>query len=122
MINAIHAVIYSKEAEAVRAFFRDVLQFPAVDAGHGWLIFALPPAEVGVHPTDSPSEDGKHQLYLMCDDVQRTVDELTAKGVEFTQPIRKLSFGYVTAMKIPGGEIHLYQRTHSSPLTTRPPD
>jgi predicted enzyme related to lactoylglutathione lyase len=117
MINAVHAVIYTKESDAVRAFLRDVLGFSSVDAGHGWLIFALPPAELGVHPTDSDSQDGRHQLYLMCDDVEATVAELKGKGVEFTQPVKDAGFGLLTAMKIPGGaELHLYQPKHRSPL------
>ena len=117
MINAVHAVIYTKDAEAVRAFFRDVLGFSSVDAGHGWLIFALPPAELGIHPTSSVLEDGRHLLYLMCDDVAATVTELKGKGVEFTQPIKDAGFGLLTAMKIPGGgELHLYQPKRASPL------
>ncbi|MCU1261417.1 MAG: Glyoxalase-like domain protein [Bryobacterales bacterium] len=114
MINAVHAVIYTKDAEAARAFFRDVLGLPHVDAGHGWLIFALPPAEMGVHPTDG---ENHHQLYLMCDDVEATVAELKAKGVEFTQPVKDAGFGLLTALKVPGGgELSLYQPKHASPL------
>jgi hypothetical protein len=77
MINGFHAVIFTKDAEGVRAFMRDKLEFSSVDAGGGWLIFALPPGEVAAHPAD---EDGRHELYLMCDDVRRTVEELEAKG------------------------------------------
>jgi catechol 2,3-dioxygenase-like lactoylglutathione lyase family enzyme len=84
MINAVHALIYAKDADRVRAFFRDVLGFPSVDAGGGWLIFALPPAELGIHPHEGEREC---ELYLMCDDVQATVAGLKAKGVEFTRPI-----------------------------------
>jgi predicted enzyme related to lactoylglutathione lyase len=112
MINAVHAVIYNKDADGVRAFFRDVLGFPAVDAGQGWLIFGLPPAEAGVHPIEGA---GRHQLYLMCDDVEATVEELKLKGVEFTQPIKDVGWGLLTAMKIPGGEeLSLYQPRHAS--------
>lgn len=118
MINAVHAVIYTKDADAVRAFFRDVLGFSSVDAGNGWLIFALPPAELGIHPTDSASEDGRHTLFLMCDDIRATVRELKGKGVEFTQAVKKQAWGLLTAMKIPGGgELHLYEPTHPSPLS-----
>lgn len=118
MINAAHTVIYTREAEAVRAFFRDVLKLPFVDAGHGWLIFALPPGELGIHPTDSASEHGKHQLYLICDNIESTVAELKAKGVEFTQPVKNAGFGLLTAMKVPDGtEIFLYEPKHASPLT-----
>ena len=76
MINGIHALIYTKDADGVRAFFRDVLKWPSVNAGHGWLIFALPPAELGIHPTDG---DGRHELYIMCEDIQVTVQELKDK-------------------------------------------
>ena len=117
MINAAHTVIYTKEPDALRAFFWDVLGFPSVDAGGGWLIFALPPSELGIHPTGSASEENRHELYLMCDDVEATVNELKAKGVEFTKPINKVVFGLITAMRIPGGgELYLYQPTHPSPL------
>lgn len=118
MINAIHAVIYTKQAEELRAFFRDTLQLPNVDAGHGWLIFALPPAELGVHPTASDTQDGQHQLYLMCDDIEATVAELRDKGVEITRPVTNAGWGLLTALKLPGGtELSLYQPRHPSPLT-----
>jgi predicted enzyme related to lactoylglutathione lyase len=114
MINAIHAVIYTKDAEAIRAFFRDVLELPNVDAGGGWLIFALPPAELGIHPHDG---EPHHQLYLMCDDIYATMDQLRKKGVEFTQPIREAGFGLLTALRLPDGEtLYLYQPKHASPL------
>jgi catechol 2,3-dioxygenase-like lactoylglutathione lyase family enzyme len=118
MINAVHTVIYSKDAEAVRAFFRDVLGLASVDAGHGWLIFALPPGELAVHPTSSAPEDGRHMLYLMCDDIVATVAELKGKGVEFTAAIKDAGWGLLTAMRIPGGgELHLYQPKHRTPLS-----
>ena len=80
---------------------RDVLGFSSVDAGGGgWLIFALPPAELAAHPTDG---DGRHELHLMCDDVHATVEELSRKGVEFVRPVSDEGFGLVTAMKLPGG-------------------
>ena len=114
MIHAAHVVLYNKDAEATRAFFRDVLKFPSVDAGGGWLIFALPPAEAGIHPSDG---ENYHQLYLMCDDIHRTVEELTAKGVEFTLPVKEQRFGLLTAFRIPGGdELFLYEPRHASPL------
>jgi catechol 2,3-dioxygenase-like lactoylglutathione lyase family enzyme len=84
MITGVHAVIFTTDAEADRAFFRDVLELPSVDAGGGWLIFALPPAELACHPAD---EDGQHELYLMCVDVRSTVEALKAKGVDFTRSI-----------------------------------
>jgi catechol 2,3-dioxygenase-like lactoylglutathione lyase family enzyme len=124
MINGAHVVLYTKDAEADRAFFRDVLGFPSVDAGHGWLIFALPPAELGVHPTDeaaSPDDDklaGHHQLYLLCDNVRATAAELKSKGIEFTRPVNDAGWGLLTALKLPGGsELYLYQPKHASPLS-----
>jgi catechol 2,3-dioxygenase-like lactoylglutathione lyase family enzyme len=115
LINAVHALIYTNDAEADRAFFRDTLCFSFVDAHGGWLIFALPPSELGLHPTEGEEH---HQLYLMCDDVQATVDELTAKGVEFSQPVSDEGFGLVTAIRLPGGsELGLYEPKHPTPLT-----
>ncbi len=114
MITGVHALIYSKDADGVRAFFRDVLKFSSVDAGDGWLIFALPPAELGIHPTEA---GGYHELYLMCDDVKATVKELKSKGVEFTRPITEAGFGLVTSVKIPGGgELGLYEPKHPTAL------
>jgi catechol 2,3-dioxygenase-like lactoylglutathione lyase family enzyme len=110
MINGMHAIIYTRDADKARAFFRDVLKFPSVDAGGGWLIFALPPSEVAAHPSDD-SED--HELYFMCDDVKKTVDELKKKGVEFTSPVSDQGWGLLTTLRIPGGgEIGLYQARH----------
>jgi predicted enzyme related to lactoylglutathione lyase len=116
MITGVHAVIFTADAELDRAFFRDVLEFPSVDAGGDWLIFALPPAELAAHPAE---EGGQHELYLMCDDVNTTMAELKAKGVDVAQPIRDEGFGLVTAIRLPsGGEIGLYQPRHASPLST----
>jgi catechol 2,3-dioxygenase-like lactoylglutathione lyase family enzyme len=113
MITGAHAIILTRDADGVRAFFRDVLGLPSVDAGQGWLIFALPPAELAAHPTD---ESARHELYLMCDDVHATVDELRGKGVEFTGPISDEGFGLVTAIKMPGGgELGLYEPRHPIP-------
>jgi catechol 2,3-dioxygenase-like lactoylglutathione lyase family enzyme len=114
VITGAHTVIFTKDAEGLRAFLRDVLGFSSVDAGGGWLIFALPPAELAAHPSD---EEGRHELYLMCDDVEATVEELTGKGVEFTGPISDEGFGLLTAIRLPGGgEIGLYQPKHPTPL------
>jgi predicted enzyme related to lactoylglutathione lyase len=113
MITGAHALIYVKEADAVRAFFRDVLQFPFVDAGHSWLIFALPPAEMAVHPAGA---DASHDdVYLMCDDVEKTVAELSAKGAEFEGGIVDRGWGLVTRIRLPGGDhIGLYQPKHAT--------
>lgn len=113
MITGTHAIIYSQDADGVREFLRDVLELPSVDAGHGWLIFALPPAEIATHPTD---EAGRHEPYLMCDDIHATVTELRRRGVEFTRPIAEERWGSVTAIALPGGgEFGLYEPKHPIP-------
>ena len=107
-------MIFTQDAEALRAFLRDVLGLASVDAGGGWLIFALPPAELAGHPAD---EGDRHRLYLMCDDVRATVAELEGRGVEFTGPVSDEGFGLMTAMRLPGaGELGLYEPRHASPL------
>jgi catechol 2,3-dioxygenase-like lactoylglutathione lyase family enzyme len=111
MINGAHVIIYSRDAEADRDFFRDVLEYPHVDAGHGWLIFKLPPAEVAVHPAGEES----HELYLMCDDLEATMADLCAKGVELG-PVRDQGWGRVTTIALPGGgELGLYEPRHPRP-------
>jgi catechol 2,3-dioxygenase-like lactoylglutathione lyase family enzyme len=117
MINGAHAIIYSKDAEKVRDFFRDVLGWKSVDAGRGWLIFGLPPTEVAVHPTDGGGEGGTHELFLMCDDLDKTMADLKSKDVEFG-PVREAPYGLVTAIKLPGGgELGLYQPRHPTALS-----
>jgi catechol 2,3-dioxygenase-like lactoylglutathione lyase family enzyme len=117
VITGTHAIVFAHDAEAARAFFADVLDLRMVDAGGGWLIFALPPAELACHPT-SPQDSGRHELYLMCDDVEATVAELEAKGVEFVAPISDEGFGRMTRMALPGGgELGLYEAAHPTPLT-----
>jgi len=110
MITGVHALLYSTEPDQLRTFFRDVLQLPSVDAGGGWPIFALPPAELGVHP----SEDANlPELYLMCDDVHKTVQELQSRGAIIVRPVADQGFGLVTAIRLPGGgELGLYQPKH----------
>jgi catechol 2,3-dioxygenase-like lactoylglutathione lyase family enzyme len=109
MITGAHAIIYSDAADEVRAFLRDVLGFASVDAGGGWLVFALPPAELAVHPTDG---EGMHELYLMCDDIEATITELIAKGVTFT-PVSDQGWGRLTSLTLPGGsQLGLYQPQH----------
>jgi catechol 2,3-dioxygenase-like lactoylglutathione lyase family enzyme len=106
--------MFTKDPERVRAFLRDILGFPAVDAGGGWLIFALPPAELAAHPAD---DGARHKLYLMCDDIHATVADLEAKGVGFTTAISEEPFGFVTSLRLPDGEeLALYEPTHASPL------
>ncbi len=114
MITGAHTIIYSEDSDRLRAFFDDVLGFPSVDAGHGWLIFALPPAELAVHPADEAT--ARHELYLMCDDLQATVQELETKGVELSRPVREERWGVITAIRLPdGGEIGLYEPRHPTP-------
>jgi predicted enzyme related to lactoylglutathione lyase len=114
MVNGIHAIIYTKDAEKVRAFFRDTLKLSSVDVGHGWLIFALPPAELGIHPAEG---DGHSELYLMCDNIQATMNDLARKGVEFTRPVAEEGWGLTTAIKLPGGgELGIYQPKHPTAL------
>jgi len=114
VIIGAHAIIYSRDAEADRSFFRDVLRFDSVDAGGGWLIFKLPPAELAMHPDET---GGRHELYLMCDDVNATVEELKAQGVEIVREVTDEGFGLASAIRLPGGgELGLYEPRHPSPL------
>ena len=113
MISGAHVILYSKDADADRAFFRDVLDFKSVDAGHGWLIFALPPSEAAIHPSD---ESGAHELYLMCDDLKTEMASLSDKGVECS-PVQEQRWGSITKIKLPGGgELGLYQPKHPTAL------
>jgi predicted enzyme related to lactoylglutathione lyase len=115
MIIGAHAIIYSRDADADRDFIRDVLGFDSVDAGGGWLIFALPPSEVAVHPDEVST---KHELYLMCDDIESTVSELKKKGVKFPKPITELRWGSLMSIQLPGGgELGLYQPKHPLAIT-----
>jgi len=112
MINGAHVVIYSKDSEADRAFLKDVLGFRFVDVGHGWLIFALPPAEVACHPAD---ENNQHELFLMCDDLKATIAELDAKGIQCSD-VQEPPWGILTKIRLPGGgELGLYQPKHARP-------
>jgi len=113
MIHGAHVIIYSRDADADRAFFRDVLQYTSVDAGHGWLIFALPPAEVAVHPAE---ENDVHELFLMCDDVHALIVEMKNKHVECS-PVDEQRWGSITRLTLPGGgKLGIYQPKHPSPL------
>jgi predicted enzyme related to lactoylglutathione lyase len=117
MITAVHTLVYADDPEAARAFFRDVVGWPHIDAHGGWLIFRTGPSELGVHPTSDAGEHATigqhHEITLMCDDIAATVAELEAKGAEFTRGIRDDGFGLTTALRIPGaGEMLLYQPRH----------
>jgi hypothetical protein len=113
MISGAHIILCSKDAEADRRFFRDVLNFKSVDAGHGWLIFALPPAEAAFHPAE---ESGAHELYLMCDDIKAEIATLVSKGVQCSQ-IDEQRWGSITSISMPGGgKLGLYQPKHPTAL------
>jgi catechol 2,3-dioxygenase-like lactoylglutathione lyase family enzyme len=114
VISGAHVILSSEDAEADREFFRDVLGFRSVDAGDGWLIFALPPAELAVHP----SSDSRHELYLMCRDLEATMSELRRKGARVSDEVAERAWGRTVAITLPGGgSLWLYQPHHPSPLT-----
>jgi len=114
MIFGAHVIVYSKDATADRAFLRDVLGFSAVDAGHGWLIFALPPAEAAVHPAE---ENGRHELYFMCNDLQAEISALGQKGISCSE-VQEARWGSITHIRLPGGgDVGLYQPKHPIALT-----
>jgi predicted enzyme related to lactoylglutathione lyase len=114
MIYGVHTLLYSSDPDATRQFFQDAMQLSSVDAGRGWLIFAMPPAELAVHPSDGEKTS---DIYLMCDDLQRTLDELASHKVTVTQPITEQRWGKVTTIRIPGDvELGLYQPYHPTAL------
>ena len=116
MISGAHVIVYSKDAEADRVFFRDVLGMASVDAGHGWLIFALPPAEAAFHPAE---ENDRHELYLMCEDLKSEMKMLAGKGV-VCSAVHEERWGSITKIRLPGGgEIGLYQPTHPTAFSLR---
>jgi hypothetical protein len=109
MISGAHVVIYSKDPEADRIFFRDIFRFGSVDAGHGWLIFALPPAEAAFHPSE---QNGSHELYFMCESLKAEMASLTKKGVKCSE-VQEARWGSITKMQLPGGgHVGLYQPKH----------
>lgn len=113
MISGAHMIVYSTDAEADRAFFRDVLGFASVDAGHGWLIFAMPSAEAAFHPAD---ENDQHELFFMCDDLQAEMAALTEKGVSCSE-VQEARWGSITKFQLPGGgKIGLYQPKHPTAI------
>jgi predicted enzyme related to lactoylglutathione lyase len=111
MIRGLHGLFYSSEPEAMRAFLRDKLRLPHTDVGGGWLIFDLPEADLGVHPTeDGGAAAGTHDVSFYCDDIQRTVADLRSRGVEFTQGVADHGYGFVTYFSMPGGvRVQLYE-------------
>ena len=112
MIDGAHIIIHSTDPEADRAFFRDFLRFPNIDVGHGWLIFALPPSEVAVHPAE---ENGRHEFYLMCDDVHALVEMLRAAQIAASH-IQEENWGWLTYVTLPaGGRLGIYQPKHARP-------
>jgi catechol 2,3-dioxygenase-like lactoylglutathione lyase family enzyme len=114
VISGAHVIVYSKDVEADRAFFRDVLGFKSVDAGHGWLIFALPPGEAAFHPSN---ENGPHELYFLCEDLKTEMASLANKGVKFSE-VEEARWGSITKIRLPGGgEIGLYQPKHPTALS-----
>jgi hypothetical protein len=116
VINGAHVVIHSKNPEADRAFFRDVLRFASVDAGHGWLIFAMPPLEAAFHDSD---HNDRHELYLMCDDIAATLKDLSSKKVPVSE-INEQRWGRLASITLPGGgKIGIYQPKHASPLRSQ---
>lgn len=118
MITGTHVIVFSEDPDADRAFFADVLEQPHVDAGGGWLIFKQPPAELAVHPGDGPA---RHELYFLCDDLDRTVEDLRARGVVLTREPSDERWGRVTGFRLPGGgEVGLYEPRH--PLAIDLPD
>lgn len=115
MINGAHVVIYSTDPEADRAFFRDVLKFPCVDAGHGWLIFAMPPLEAAFHD----SETARHEIFLMCDGLDSTLQDLRSKSVRVGE-ITQRRWGKLASLVLPsGGKINIYEPSHPSPLRSK---
>ena len=112
MITGAHSILYSSDAEADRAFLRDVPGFPHVDVGHGWLIFGLPPAEVAVHPAE---ENGRQEFYLMCDDIAAFVDEMRGPGIACSE-VQNQGWGMLTDVTLPGGgKLGVYQPRHARP-------
>ena len=113
MIYGAHMIVYSKDAEADRAFFRDVLGFASVDAGHGWLIFAMPPAEAAFHPSDA---NDVHELYFMCEDLKAEMAALAEKGVRCSD-VQEARWGSITKIQLPGGgKVGLYQPKHPTAI------
>lgn len=121
MIKALHAMVLAEDAEAARAFFRDVLEYPGVDTGGGWLIFKTGPSELGVHPSSGEyaSTDARFDVSLVCDNLEKTMAELAAKGAEFIGDVQDLDWGITAQLRVPGaGQIMLYQPKYDPPATS----
>ena len=119
LIGGVHTILYSREAEAVRAFFRDVLELPFVDAGDGWLIFASPPGEIAVHPARG---SGSHELFLMCADIAATLKKLKARGIRVIEPVSDQGWGLLARIELPDGQpIGLYEPRHRMAIRMRGP-
>lgn len=121
MIRGVHTMFYTSDAEATRAFLRDKLNFPFTDVGGGWLIFEMPEADMGCHPvgTRADQQEGMHAISFYCDDIRSTVDDLTARGVEFIKPIMDAGYGLTTLFRMPGGVVvELYQPYYKKDPTT----
>ena len=114
MITGVHVIVHNKQPDKLRIFFRDVLGFPFVDAGHDWLIFALPPGELGIYPT---REEGSHELYLLTDNLAGMVAELQAKGVEVAEPVSEQPWGLLATIRIPGDDVlRIYEPRHPTAI------
>jgi catechol 2,3-dioxygenase-like lactoylglutathione lyase family enzyme len=115
MINAVHSILFARDADAARAFFADVLELESVDAGGGWLIFALPPAELAVHPAESPS----HELFLMTDDLEATLGSLRSRGIAVAEEPVDEGWGVIARVEVPGfGPLGVYEPRHPVPRRT----
>lgn len=110
MIKGVHTMFYSSDAEGLRTFIKEKIGFPATDIGEGWLIFKLPEADMGCHPSDESSSSGKHDISFYCDDIKGTVAELKGRGVEFVAEVEDHGYGFVTYFKMPGDiKVQLYE-------------
>ena len=118
MITGAHVILFTPEAEALRGVFRDALEWEHVDAGDGWLIFALPPSELAIHPSDG---DTSHALYFLCDDVEKTAEELRARGLEVRGEPEDRGWGIATTLVLPGDvKVTLYEPKHPRPVSSSP--
>jgi catechol 2,3-dioxygenase-like lactoylglutathione lyase family enzyme len=114
MITGAHTILFGDDADAARAFVRDVLGLESVDTGGGWLIFALPPGELAIHPADGAPH---HELYLMCDDIEATLADLEAKGIEVVAPVSDEGWGRLASIAVPGaGELGIYEPRHPTAI------